>query len=179
VKVTPTDIPGVLTLEPDVFGDARGHFFESYNARVLERFGLIATFVQDNQSRSTRNVLRGLHYQVRRAQTKLVRVLAGEIFDVAVDIRRGSPTFGRSVGHTLSAANRKQLWIPAGFAHGFLVLSEYADVAYKTSDFWSSEDERCIAWNDPQIAIPWPLSGAPIVSAKDSKGVKLAAAELM
>jgi dTDP-4-dehydrorhamnose 3,5-epimerase len=178
VKVEPTAIPEVRLIEPAVFPDERGEFFESYNSRAYAAKGLEAAFVQDNQSRSVRHVLRGLHYQVVRTQCKLVRVVAGEIFDVAVDIRRASPTFGRAVWQVLSAANRKQLWVPAGFAHGFLVLSDVAEVLYKTSDYWSAEHERCIAWNDPDLTIPWPLTERPIVSAKDAAGVRFKSAEL-
>jgi len=179
MKVVQTDLPGVLLLEPRVFGDARGFFFESYNRRALaETAGVDAEFVQDNHSRSARNVLRGLHYQVRQAQGKLVRVLAGEIYDVAVDIRRGSPAFGRWAAAVLSAENRHTLWVPPGFAHGFLVTSEYAEVAYKTTDYWAPEHERSILWNDPGLNIPWPLQGAePVLSDKDRQGALLGDAE--
>ena len=179
MNVVPTEIPGVLILEPRVFGDARGFFFESYNKRTFsEMTGIRADFVQDNHSRSARNVLRGLHYQIRQAQGKLVRVLAGEVFDVAVDIRKTSPTFGRWVGDLLSGENKRMLWIPAGFAHGFLVLSEYAEFLYKTTDYYAPAQERCIRWNDPDLAIQWPLSGEPVLSAKDRAGVLLREAEL-
>jgi dTDP-4-dehydrorhamnose 3,5-epimerase len=178
MKITPLAIPDVLLLEPRVFGDARGFFFESYNRETFRRLtGLDADFVQDNHSRSARNVLRGLHYQLPpKAQGKLVRAIAGEIFDVAVDLRRQSPTFGRWVAATLSAENHKQLWIPPGFAHGFLVLSELAEFLYKTTDYYAPELERCILWNDPDIAISWPLDDAPILSAKDGTGMAFAAA---
>jgi dTDP-4-dehydrorhamnose 3,5-epimerase len=175
-----TPLEGVFVLEPKAFGDARGFFFESYNARNFEAAtGARPTFVQDNHSRSARGVLRGLHYQVRQPQGKLVRVASGEVFDVAVDIRKSSPTFGKWYGHVLSAENRLQLWIPAGFAHGFLVLSESADFLYKTTDYWAPEHERCIAWNDPDLAIDWPLAGlTPLVSAKDAQGVAFRNAEV-
>jgi dTDP-4-dehydrorhamnose 3,5-epimerase len=176
--ITPLD--GVLVLEPKVFGDARGFFFESFNARNFETAtGVHATFVQDNHSRSAKGVLRGLHYQIRQPQGKLVRVVAGEVFDVAVDIRKSSPTFGKWYGHRLSAENKCQLWIPAGFAHGFLVLSDSADFLYKTTDYWAPEFERCIAWNDPDLAIDWPLADmVPLVSAKDAQGVPFPGAEV-
>lgn len=172
MKATPQAIPDVLLIEPKVFGDARGFFFESFNQRAFaEATGLDVNFVQDNHSRSARNVLRGLHYQLApRAQGKLVRVVAGEVFDVAVDIRPESPTFGRWVGQYLSADNKCQLWIPAGLAHGFVVVSETAEFLYKTTDYWAPEFERCIRWDDPDLAIDWPLDGAPLVSAKDALG---------
>ncbi len=173
-----TDIADVLVLEPTVFGDARGHFFESFNQRRFEELtGVSTTFVQDNQSRSVRGVLRGLHYQIRQPQGKLVRVLAGEIFDVCVDLRRSSATFGKAVWTTLSAENHRQLWVPAGFAHGFVVTSESADVAYKTTDYYAPEHERSLLWSDPSLGIPWPLDGEPLLSAKDRAGVLLAQAE--
>lgn len=179
MKVIPTEIPDVLILEPTVFGDQRGFFFESYNRAVLaELAGITDEFVQDNHSRSTRGVLRGLHYQLKQSQGKLVRVVAGEVFDVAVDIRRSSPTLGRWVGATLSADNRRMAWIPRGFAHGFVVLSDVAELLYKTTDFYAPHHERCIAWNDPAIGIRWPLVGEPTLSAKDRAGVSLAEAEL-
>jgi dTDP-4-dehydrorhamnose 3,5-epimerase len=178
MKLIPTAIPGVLLLEPRVFGDERGAFFESYNARRFEELtGLAPDFVQDNHSTSARNVVRGLHYQVGRAQAKLVRVAAGRVFDVVVDMRRGSPTFGQSVCTELSAENRLQVWIPGGFAHGFLALSDNAQCLYKTTDYWAPENERTLLWNDPALAIAWPLDGAPIVSAKDLQGRPLAQAE--
>jgi len=180
MKVTPTAIPDVLVVEPRVFGDARGFFYESFNARKFKELtGLEPNFVQDNHTRSAKNVLRGLHYQIRQPQGKLIRVVAGEVFDVAVDIRKSSPTFGRWVGETLSAENRKQMWIPIGFAHGFLVLSDSAEVLYKTTDYWAPEHERCIAWNDPDLAIRWPMEVVtPMLSAKDAKGAALARAEV-
>jgi dTDP-4-dehydrorhamnose 3,5-epimerase len=179
MKINPTAIPEVVLIEPKVFGDDRGFFFESFNLRVFKQAtGLEPNFVQDNHSRSARNVLRGLHYQIRQPQGKLVRVVAGEVFDVAVDIRRGSPTFGQWVGDILSAANKKQLWIPPDFAHGFLVLSESAEFLYKTTDYWVPEHERCIRWDDPRLAIDWPLKGSPVLSAKDAKGLGVAESEL-
>ena len=172
MKVIPTELPGVLVLEPSVFGDSRGCFFESYNrARFDAAVGRQVEFVQDNHSRSARNVLRGVHYQLPHPQGKLVRVAEGEVFDVAVDLRRSSPTFGRWVGQILSAENKRQLWIPECFGHGFLVLSDSAGFLYKTTDYWHREDERCIRWDDPEIGIAWPLQGAtPLVSAKDASG---------
>jgi dTDP-4-dehydrorhamnose 3,5-epimerase len=178
MKVTPTALPDVLLIEPRVFGDARGFFFESYNRRVLAGAGVPDEFVQDNHSRSNRGVLRGLHYQVQHAQGKLVRVTYGEVYDVAVDIRRSSPTFARWVGVHLSAENKRMLWIPPGFAHGFLVLSAAAEFLYKTTDYWYPEFERTLLWNDPAIGIDWPLSGAPTLAAKDSAGAPLAAADV-
>jgi len=179
VKVIPTDIPDVLLLEPKVFGDERGFFFESYNrAALAETAGITDEFVQDNHSRSTRGVLRGLHYQIKQPQGKLVRVIAGEVFDVAVDIRRSSPTLGKWVGAVLSAQNRRMAWVPRGFAHGFVVLSDVAELLYKTTDLYAPHHERCIAWNDPAIGIRWPLGGEPTLSAKDRAGLPLAEAEL-
>ncbi len=178
MKVTPGALPEVLILEPTVFGDERGFFMESYNQRVFrDAAGIDATFVQDNHSRSTRNVLRGLHYQIKQAQGKLVRVVVGETFDVAVDMRRSSPRFGRWMGQRLSAENHRALWIPAGFAHGFLALSEAAEVLYKTTDYFAPRHERCVAWNDPDIGIVWPLAGTPLLAAKDRRGVALKSAE--
>jgi dTDP-4-dehydrorhamnose 3,5-epimerase len=178
MKATPTAMPEVLIIEPQVFGDDRGFFFESYNARRFEQLtGVAASFVQDNHSKSAKNVLRGLHYQVRHPQGKLVRVLSGSIFDVVVDLRRSSPFFGRWLGIELSAANRRQLWVPPGFAHGFVVTSDSAECAYKTTDYWAPEHERSLLWNDPALAIAWPLSGAPMLSGKDSQGKLLADAE--
>jgi dTDP-4-dehydrorhamnose 3,5-epimerase len=175
----PMVLPGMLLMEPKVFGDDRGFFYESFNARRFEELaGFRAHFVQDNHSRSQQGVLRGLHYQIRQPQGKLVRVVAGEVYDVSVDIRRASPTFGRWAGVHLSAANKRQLWIPEGYAHGFLVLSETAEFLYKTTDYWAPEHERCIRWNDPQLAIDWPLVGEPRVSAKDALGVAFDAAEV-
>lgn len=177
----PTAIADVLILAPKVFGDARGFFFESYNEREFAELTGIkqaVRFVQDNHSRSAHNVLRGLHYQIRQPQGKLVRVVSGEVFDVVVDLRRASPTFGKWVGTTLSAQNRRQLWVPAGFAHGFLVTSDAAEVLYKTTDYWAQEHERCLAWDDPALAIPWPLDGPPVLSDKDRRGSPLADAEV-
>jgi dTDP-4-dehydrorhamnose 3,5-epimerase len=180
MNVIQTALPGVLLFEPRVFGDERGFFFESFNDKLFtQAVGAPVAFVQDNHSRSSRGVLRGLHYQLPpHAQGKLVRVVRGEVFDVAVDIRAGSPTFGRWVGEVLSEQNKRQLWIPPGFAHGFVTLSETADFLYKTTDFYAPQAERCIAWNDPAIGIRWPYEGQPQVSAKDAQGVALGAAEL-
>lgn len=178
MNVVATSIPDVRIVEPRVFSDARGWFFESWNARAFEAAGIEATFVQDNQSRSHRGVLRGLHYQVMRPQGKLVRVASGEVFDVVVDLRASSPTFARSVGVRLSADDRRMLWVPPGFAHGFLVLSEYADFLYKTTDYWFPEHERTLLWNDPALLIDWPLAGPPTVAAKDAVGKLLAQADL-
>jgi dTDP-4-dehydrorhamnose 3,5-epimerase len=178
VKVESASIPEVLVLEPKVFGDARGFFYESYNRRSFAAAtGLDVEFVQDNHSRSARNVLRGLHYQVRQPQGKLVRVVAGRIWDVAVDMRRGSPTFGRWTATELDAVSHRMLWIPRGFAHGFVVLSEQADVTYKTTDFYAPEHERTLLWSDPAVGIPWPLAGEPVMTDKDRRGVPLAGAE--
>jgi dTDP-4-dehydrorhamnose 3,5-epimerase len=177
MKATPTALSEVLLIEPRVFGDARGFFFESYNRRTLAAVGVGDEFVQDKHSRSTRGVLRGLHYQVRHAQGKLVRVTEGEVFDVVVDMRRSSPTFTRWVGVHLSAKNRHMLWIPPGFAHGFLVLSDVAEFLYKTTDYWYPEFERTLLWNDPALGIDWPLTAAPTLAAKDSAGLPLAQAE--
>ncbi|CAG0965948.1 dTDP-4-dehydrorhamnose 3,5-epimerase [Rhodocyclaceae bacterium] len=179
MKVIQTDIHDALILEPKVFGDARGFFLESYNRRVLaEAAGIRAEFVQDNHSRSARGVLRGLHYQLQQPQGKLVRVASGAVFDVAVDIRRSSPTFGKVACVELSDANQRMFWLPPGLAHGFLVVSESADFLYKTTDYYAPEHERCILWNDPELAIPWPLTSAPALSAKDVNGVPFAVAEL-
>jgi len=168
----------VLIIEPNVFGDSRGFFFESFNQRQFEQLiGVSPSFVQDNHSRSARGVLRGLHYQIHQPQGKLVRVIAGEVFDVCVDMRRSSPTFGKAVCVTLSADNHRQLWIPPGFAHGFLVTSESADFVYKTTDYYAPEHERSVLWNDAVLAIPWPLQGEPLLSAKDKAGTPLAQAE--
>ena len=179
MKVTRTAIAEVLILEPKVFGDARGFFFESFNQRAfVEATGVEAAFVQDNHSRSAKGVLRGLHYQIRQPQGKLVRVARGAAFDVAVDVRKSSPTFGRWVGVELSEQNNRQLWVPPGFAHGFVVTSETADFLYKATDYYAPEHERCIAWNDPRIGIDWPLEGPPSLSAKDAAGVSLDEAEV-
>ena len=178
MKVVRTEIPDVLILEPKVFGDERGFFLESYNKRVLrDATGIAQDFVQDNHSRSTRNVLRGLHYQVMQPQGKLLRVVQGAVFDVAVDIRKSSPTFGKWVGFELSAENKCVAWVPEGFAHGFLVLSESADLLYKVTAYFAPEAERTIAWNDPDLGIPWPLQGVPVLSEKDRQGVAFSAAE--
>ena len=176
MKVTQTKLAGVLVIEPRVFGDERGFFFESFNQRAFdEAVGAHVDFVQDNHSKSSRNVLRGLHYQLPpKAQGKLVRVVQGEVFDVAVDLRKNSKTFGQWVGETLSAENKKQLWIPAGFAHGFLTLSETAEFLYKTTDYYSPEHERCIRWDDPGLAIQWPLLHSPTISDKDKSGISFA-----
>jgi dTDP-4-dehydrorhamnose 3,5-epimerase len=178
MKVIETSLPGVLILEPKVFGDERGFFFESYNKKALEKAGIVDEFVQDNHSRSVRNVLRGLHYQIKQPQGKLIRVIQGKVFDVAVDIKRSSPNFGKWVGFNLSAENKRVAWIAPGFAHGFLVLSEAAEFLYKTTDYWAPEHERCIIWDDPDLAINWPLSGKPILSDKDKLGHALKKAEL-
>jgi dTDP-4-dehydrorhamnose 3,5-epimerase len=178
MKATSTQLPEVLLIEPKVFGDSRGLFFESWNEREFERAGIRAHFVQDNHSRSEKGVLRGLHYQIRQPQGKLVRVVAGEIFDVAVDIRRSSPMFGRWTGVRLSAETRSMVWVPVGFAHGFCVLSESAEVLYKTTDFYAPEHERCILWNDHEIGISWPPLGAPKLSKKDAAGARLHDAEV-
>ena len=179
MKIIPFEIPDVYLVEPKVFGDERGFFMESFNERTFKAStGTDAHFVQDNHSRSRKGVLRGLHYQIRQPQGKLIRIIAGEVFDVAVDIRRRSPTFGKWTATRLSAENHRQLWIPEGFAHGFLVLSEFADVLYKTTDFYAPEHERCIRWDDPDLAIAWPLEGTPIVSKKDEVGTPLRQAEV-
>lgn len=176
---TRTDIPEVIGLEPKVFGDDRGFFFESFNARTFEQAtGIRPEFVQDNHSKSSKNVIRGLHYQIRQVQEKLVRVVDGEVFDVVVDIRRSSPTFGKWVGMRISAQNKKQLWIPKGFAHGFLVLSETAEVLYKTTDYYAPQHERSLLWSDPEIGIDWPLSGEPKLAAKDIAAPRLSEAEV-
>ena len=175
----PTALPGVLILEPKVFGDNRGFFFESFNAHDFAKVtGLDVTFVQDNHSRSAQGVLRGLHYQIQQPQGKLVRVTEGEVFDVAVDVRRSSPHFGQWVGVHLSAENKRQLWVPPGFAHGFAVLSESAEFLYKTTDYYAPAHERCIVWNDPDLAIDWPLQTAPLLAAKDAQAPVLAQAEV-
>jgi len=179
MKVTPTAIPDVVLIEPKVFGDPRGFFMESYNRRDFARAtGIDVDFVQDNHSRSAKNVLRGLHYQVRQPQGKLVRVSAGEVYDVAVDLRRSSPTFGKWAGFTLSAESKRMAWIPAGFAHGFFVLSESADFLYKTTDYYAPEHERTLLWNDPKLGIDWPLRGEPTLAEKDRNGAPLLQAEV-
>lgn len=179
MQVIETTLADVFILEPKVFGDDRGFFYESFNARAFqEATGLQRDFVQDNHSRSQRGVLRGLHYQLQQAQGKLVRVTAGEVYDVAVDLRRRSPTFGQWVGVHLSADNRRQMWIPEGFAHGFLVLSEFAEFLYKTTDYYAPAHERCIRWDDPQLAIDWPLQSTPLLSGKDQQGLSLEQAQV-
>ena len=176
--VTPTALPEVLILEPKVFGDARGFFYESFNARDFAQCtGLDVSFVQDNHSKSARGVLRGLHYQIQHAQGKLMRVVQGEVFDVAVDLRKSSATFGQWVGVHLSADNHRQLWVPPGFAHGFVVLSESAEFLYKTTDYWYPEHERSLLWSDAQVGIQWPLDGQPLLAAKDAAAKPLAEAE--
>ena len=178
MRVVRSEIPEVLLLEPKVFGDERGFFFEAYNRRTFrEATGLDVDFVQDNHSRSERNVLRGLHYQIKQAQGKLVRVIAGEIWDVAVDLRRSSPTFGKWTGFALTAESKRTAWIPAGFAHGFVVVSESAEVLYKATDYYAPEHERTLLWSDPALGIQWPLRGAPVVAAKDARGTSLDKAE--
>ncbi|MBU1565985.1 MAG: dTDP-4-dehydrorhamnose 3,5-epimerase [Proteobacteria bacterium] len=179
MKVTATAIPEVLLIEPKVFGDTRGFFFESFNQRQWqESTGLDRIFVQDNHSRSNKGVLRGLHYQIHQPQGKLVRVVMGEVFDVAVDLRRASATFGKWVGAILSAQNKKQLWVPEGFGHGFVVLSEAAEFLYRTTEYYAPEHERCIIWNDPDLSIDWHISEAPILSLKDAAGVSFKNAQL-
>jgi dTDP-4-dehydrorhamnose 3,5-epimerase len=179
MKVTQTSLLGVLLLEPLVFTDSRGFFLESYNKRIMFELGIVDDFVQDNHSFSGRNVLRGLHYQIRHTQGKLVRAVSGEIFDVAVDLRHSSPTFGRWLGETLSGENKRMLWIPRGFAHGFVVVSESAHVLYKASDYYDAESERTLAWNDSDLNIDWPLGAAtPIISEKDKQGSPLRSAEV-
>jgi dTDP-4-dehydrorhamnose 3,5-epimerase len=178
MKVIASAIPDVLIIEPKVFGDERGFFFESFNQKkFLELTGLNVDFVQDNHSRSAKNVLRGLHYQIQQPQGKLVRVVQGTVFDVALDIRRSSPTFGQHIGVELSSDNKRMLWVPPGFAHGFVVLSDTAEFLYKTTDYWAPEFERSIAWNDPALGIEWPVEGEPALSAKDQQGKLLADAE--
>jgi dTDP-4-dehydrorhamnose 3,5-epimerase len=179
LNVIATHLPDVLIIEPKVFGDDRGFFYESFNARAFaEATGCMVQFVQDNHSRSAKGVLRGLHYQIEQSQGKLVRVTAGEVLDVAVDIRRSSPTFGQWASVRLSGQNHRQLWIPPGFAHGFVVLSESADFLYKTTDYYAPSAERCIRWDDPELAIDWELQGAPVLSAKDQAGSALREADL-
>jgi dTDP-4-dehydrorhamnose 3,5-epimerase len=179
MNVVQTSLPGVLIFEPKVFGDTRGFFYESFNETAFRQAtNLDARFVQDNHSRSSKNVLRGLHYQLQQAQGKLVRVTTGAVFDVAVDVRKSSPHFGQWFGIELNDDNKRQLWIPPGFAHGFLVLSEYADFLYKTTDFYAPSYEQTIAWDDPTIGIQWPLEGSPLVSSKDSQGASLGSAKV-
>lgn len=179
MKVTPTAIPEVLVVEPRVFADDRGFFFESFNQRAWEeQTGLTTQFVQDNHSRSTQGVLRGIHYQIKQAQGKLVRVVVGEVFDVAVDLRKDSPTFGKWVGERLSAENKKCLWVPEGFGHGFVVLSDVAEFLYRTTNFYAPEHERCIIWNDPDIGIDWQIDDEPVLSAKDAQGLAFKEADV-
>jgi dTDP-4-dehydrorhamnose 3,5-epimerase len=179
MNVVPTELPGVLILEPKVFGDERGFFYESFNARAFEQeTGIKAEFVQDNHSRSQKGVLRGLHYQLEHTQGKLVRVTAGEVLDVAVDIRRSSPNFGKWATVLLSAENNRQLWVPEGFAHGFVVLSDYAEFLYKTTDYYQPSAERCIRWDDPDLAIDWQLTATPTLSGKDQNGKSLKEADV-
>ena len=178
MKVQPTQIAGVLIVEPDVFGDDRGFFLESFNERAMREIGIDAHFVQDNHSRSQRNVLRGLHYQIDQPQGKLVRVVRGTVFDVAVDLRRGSPSFGKWVGAELSAENKRLIWLPPGMAHGFVALSDSADFLYKATDYYAPQFERAILWNDPELGIAWPLAGEPGLSAKDAAGLPFREAEV-
>ena len=179
MQIQTTAIPDVFIIEPKAFGDERGFFYESFNARRFEELtGVKTHFVQDNHSKSAKNVLRGLHYQIKQVQGKLVRVIAGEVYDVAVDLRKSSPTFGKSVGVVLSAENKRQLWIPEGFAHGFVVTSDSAEFLYKTTDYWAPEYERSLLWNDPALGIEWPINGAPTLSGKDLVGKLLADAEV-
>lgn len=179
MNIIKTELPDVLIIEPKVFGDARGFFYESFNARTFaEVIGRNVTFVQDNHSRSAKNVLRGMHYQIRQSQGKLVRVAVGEVFDVAVDLRKSSPTFGKWTGALLSAENKRMMWVPEGFAHGFLVLSDSADFLYKTTDYYAPAHERCVAWDDAEIGIQWPLTGPPTLAAKDAAGKRLRDAEV-
>lgn len=179
MHATQLAIPDVFLLQPKVFGDERGFFFESFNQRQFDQLiGRQVNFVQNNHSRSAKNVLRGLHYQIKQPQGKLVRAVVGEVFDVAVDLRRSSPTFGQWVGERLSAENKKQLWVPEGFGHGFVVLSDYAEFLYQTTDYWAPEHERCIIWNDPTLAINWPVENEPVLSTKDAQGRSLETAEV-
>ncbi len=178
MRVSPTAMPDVLVIEPEIFGDERGYFYESFNyQRWLRNTGIECDFVQSNHSRSIRGVLRGLHYQVKQPQGKIVRVVVGEVFDVAVDLRRSSPYFGKWVGAHLSAENKKQIWIPEGFGHGYLVLSDAAEFLYRTTDYYAPEHERCIIWNDPDISIDWPVDGEPLLSTKDTSGMLFKDAE--
>jgi dTDP-4-dehydrorhamnose 3,5-epimerase len=178
MKAISTPIADLVILEPKVFGDERGFFYESYNQKTLADLGITLPFVQDNHSRSDRRVLRGLHYQIKNTQGKLVRVVVGEVFDVAVDIRKSSPTFGQWFGLRLSASNKRQIYVPPGFAHGFVVLSDSAEVLYKATDFWAPEHERCILWDDQDLNIDWPLNGEPVISPKDAAGAPLSKADL-
>lgn len=178
MRAIPTSLPEVLLIEPKVFGDARGFFMESWNRKAFQSLGLDLDFVQDNHSRSTQGVLRGLHYQLQQPQGKLVRVTSGAVYDVAVDLRRNSPNFGKWTGHELSAENHHMLWVPPGFGHGFVVLSDSADFLYKTTEYYAPEHERCVLWNDPAIGIVWPIAGEPRLSAKDQVGSLLRDAEV-
>ncbi|MHB1331134.1 MAG: dTDP-4-dehydrorhamnose 3,5-epimerase [Sulfuriferula sp.] len=178
MNIFPTEIPDVLVLEPKVFGDERGFFYESYNRRAMTEAGIPDDFVQDNHSRSAKGVLRGLHYQIQNTQGKLVRVISGSVFDVAVDLRKSSPTFGKWVGMELSAENKRMAWIPKGFAHGFVVTSDSAEFLYKTTDYWTPQYERSLLWNDPALGILWPLDGTPTIAAKDAAGLPLAQCEV-
>ncbi|MDA8327579.1 MAG: dTDP-4-dehydrorhamnose 3,5-epimerase [Betaproteobacteria bacterium] len=178
MRIIPTSLPDVLLIEPKVFGDERGFFYESYNRKMFTELGIPDEFVQDNHSRSSRGVLRGLHYQIRQTQGKLVRVIAGSVYDVAVDLRRASPTFGQWVGMELSAENQLMAWIPPGFAHGFVVTSDTAEFLYKTTDYWAPAHERCLLWNDPEVNITWPLEGEPSLAAKDAAGLPLTQCEV-
>lgn len=179
MQIIPTELPDVLIVEPTIFGDERGFFYESFNHRLFaEKTGITEPFVQDNHSRSVKGVLRGLHYQIQQPQGKLVRVIAGEVYDVAVDIRKNSSTFGKYVGVFLSQSNKRQLWVPPGFAHGFVVTSDYAEFLYKTTDYWAPEFERSLLWNDPAIGINWPISAPPLLSSKDDKAPTLFSAEV-
>lgn len=178
MNVIETSLPGVVMLEPKVFGDERGFFYESYNRKVMSALGIPDEFVQDNHSRSRKNVLRGLHYQIQQTQGKLVRAIVGSVWDVAVDLRQSSPTFGQWVGMELSADNRRMAWIPPGFAHGFVVTSDVAEFLYKTTDYWAPPHERTLLWNDPALGIDWPLDGEPVVAAKDAAGLSLSQCEL-
>ncbi|MHB8849455.1 MAG: dTDP-4-dehydrorhamnose 3,5-epimerase [Burkholderiales bacterium] len=178
MNIIPTDIPEVLILEPKVYGDDRGFFYESYNRRIMTEAGIPDDFVQDNHSRSARGVLRGLHYQIQQTQGKLVRVIAGSVYDVAVDLRKSSPHFGKWVGMELTADNKRMAWIPPGFAHGFVVTSDTAEFLYKTTDYWAPPFERSLLWNDPALGIDWPISGEPVIAAKDAAGLPLSRCEV-
>ncbi|HET9112616.1 MAG TPA: dTDP-4-dehydrorhamnose 3,5-epimerase [Burkholderiales bacterium] len=178
MNIIHTDIPDVLILEPKVYGDDRGFFYESYNRRIMTEAGIPDDFVQDNHSRSARGVLRGLHYQIRQTQGKLVRVIAGSVYDVAVDLRKSSPYFGKWVGMELTADNKRMAWIPPGFAHGFVVTSDTAEFLYKTTDYWAPPFERSLLWNDPDLGIDWPISGEPVIAAKDAAGLPLSKCEV-
>lgn len=178
MNIIPTDIPDVLIIEPKVYGDERGFFYESYNRRIMTEAGIADDFVQDNHSRSARGVLRGLHYQIQQTQGKLVRVIAGSVYDVAVDLRKSSPHFGKWVGMELTADNKRMAWIPPGFAHGFVVTSDTAEFLYKTTDYWAPQFECSLLWNDPALGIDWPISGEPVIAAKDAAGLPLSRCEV-